>query len=438
MSALFNLYFQNSLCLSIVGIAIIAFSPLLSRRYSAKCRYYIWLVLMMALLIPIRPRIQITLPEFFQTIVPQTTEKSILNTSFIDGIASSSGTSWDWLQIASILWAAGALYILSWHTYHHFRFTSLVKRWSKDIKATDVLNSYKQVKSELGIKRSIKLQSCTFIKTPLMVGFLNPTILLPHIVFTEDELPLIIKHELIHYKRKDLWYKLLIMLVLTIHWFNPLIHFIVKSVQNLCEISCDEEVVKGTDVKSRARYGEAIVGVIKKGTSYRTPFSTNFYSGTKSVKERIFAIMDISSKRFSPFILTAVLVLILCGTTTFVLSAQKVKNTLDNTKQTKIASVNSNLIEPQTPSLPSLPVKNTENEPTTKDSLSTDGSTSTLGNLVKDASQLVKGEEQPTASESDTPNNDSSSSSNNTEYWRLQTVRNERVKNEPRLLGQGE
>ena len=58
----------------------------------------------------------------------------------------------------------------------------------------------------------------------MMTGFVKPRILLPDADFTTDELRLILKHELVHYKRRDLWYKGLVLAANAIHWFNPAVY----------------------------------------------------------------------------------------------------------------------------------------------------------------------------------------------------------------------
>jgi beta-lactamase regulating signal transducer with metallopeptidase domain len=44
--------------------------------------------------------------------------------------------------------------------------------------------------------------------------------------FTEDELRFILMHELVHCKRKDLYYKFLILIAISMHWFNPIAYLI--------------------------------------------------------------------------------------------------------------------------------------------------------------------------------------------------------------------
>ncbi|MCM3700046.1 M56 family metallopeptidase [Paenibacillus macerans] len=119
-----------------------------------------------------------------------------------------------------------------------------------------------------------------------------------------------LKHELIHFKRKDLWYKSLVFVAAAMHWFNPAVYLMAKSIAKQCEISCDAEVVRGADYAARQQYSETILRVIRNQSKLQTMFSSNFYGGLKEMKQRIIGIMDIAKKKNG----IVVLGLILLGT----------------------------------------------------------------------------------------------------------------------------
>lgn len=315
MREICSVYLQNSLQLSLIIMLMLLISPILAHRYSSKCRYYLWTVVFVALLLPIRANIKLTLPEFLQSVAPQGTTQVASHVA-----TANTAASLDWLLYAGVFWIAGSFIFLLWHLFSHLRFLSAVRRWSEEVKEVDILRIFNNTKTELHMNKFISIKSCACIRTPMVVGLLRPVVLLPQVTFSLNELPLILKHELVHIKRKDLWYKILMLLTLAIHWFNPVIHLALRSVLNLCEISCDEEVLKGIGTIGRARYGESVIGMVRNSGTYKTALSTNFYSGTKGMKKRIYAMMDMTNKRFSPVLFLAVMVVTMCGTTAFALS----------------------------------------------------------------------------------------------------------------------
>ncbi|HHY23836.1 MAG TPA: M56 family metallopeptidase [Clostridiaceae bacterium] len=68
------------------------------------------------------------------------------------------------------------------------------------------------------------------IKSPMLVGLRRPMILLPISNVQEIDLKLVLTHELMHLKRKDLCVKMLALLAETLHWFNPFVHVLRKDV----------------------------------------------------------------------------------------------------------------------------------------------------------------------------------------------------------------
>jgi hypothetical protein len=134
----------------------------------------------------------------------------------------------------------------------------------------------------------------------MLIGLAAPRILLPDCDFAADDLRFILKHELAHYARKDLWHKCLVLLATAMHWFNPVAYLIAKAAAAQCEISCDALVLGGADFERRRQYGEAIIriaGIARNGAKLRTALSTNFYGGKRSMKNRISSIMDTKRKK---------------------------------------------------------------------------------------------------------------------------------------------
>lgn len=119
----------------------------------------------------------------------------------------------------------------------HYRFLKLAARWSEDVTDNRTLTLLQNLKAGMGLSRPMGLKVCGSIGTPMMVGFISPRILLPKADFSEDELCFILKHELIHYRRGDLWYKCLVLAATAVHWFNPIVYMMAKAIDIQCELS---------------------------------------------------------------------------------------------------------------------------------------------------------------------------------------------------------
>lgn len=98
----------------------------------------------------------------------------------------------------------------------------------------------------------------------MIFGLRHPIVLLPATDYTDEELDLIFEHELTHYKHRDIYANLLVLLVKAAHWFNPIVAFACKEVQEAAESYCDYSVLSQRDQAYRSFYGETIITMIHK------------------------------------------------------------------------------------------------------------------------------------------------------------------------------
>lgn len=151
------------------------------------------------------------------------------------------------------------------------------------------------------IKRKISIQKVEGMDFPISTGFLKPTILLPDMELTKEDFALIIRHELIHIKQNDYILKLLVIMVVVIHWFNPLVYLLLIKADKICEFSCDEKVALELNEKERKTYGHLIVTFSfsqkQRQSSYFVPVSYFGSSDKEKIKERIGKMKGTTKKR---------------------------------------------------------------------------------------------------------------------------------------------
>ncbi len=153
------------------------------------------------------------------------------------------------------------------------------------------------------------------VSSPLLTGFFKPYIILPSEEIQETDLHNIISHELIHLKRKDMFYKWLVQFTACIHWFNPLIYFIMHETNKLCELSCDEAIIKNLGSKERKEYGNTLLNMADSRRKLKNPgMSVTLNEGSKLLKERLGKIMEFKKKSLSCTVISATLALSLCAT----------------------------------------------------------------------------------------------------------------------------
>ena len=322
-----------SFTMSIIVLLYMSITPLLSKRYQVKWRYYAWLVIVIGLVIPFRPSfnhtvltvdvpVEMSAPINWignapnEPVVITNIENVAITQNqnvMLSPTTSAPSLNISWWQIIALTWLLGMLIFLVYHGIKHYRFVKMTVRWSDKVIDKKVLSLFQEVKTEMRVSKKIDLQVCPFIGSPMLAGFFNHRILLPAKYLAEDELRFIFKHELVHYKRKDLGYKCLVLVATAIHWFNPIVYLMAKAIDIQCELSCDAAVVKRAGSYTRQQYSETMIGVVKYQSKLKTAFSTNYCGGKKGMKRRIFSIMDTKRKKRSIIMLCTVSVLVMAS-----------------------------------------------------------------------------------------------------------------------------
>lgn len=299
-----------SLEMSAVTAVYMLLLKLLKSRQSPVWRYYSWIIILIGFLVPIKPWVGKS------EIIVQAPIQNTAVTDVLQTPANQNKTSYavDFWRIIFCIWLCGALVYLAVMTYRCIYFNKSVKRLSVSADENKI-NLANLTAKEMGISASVKVIILSEIGSPMMFGLLSPVILLPNRIFAEDELRLIFKHELTHFKHKDLWVKILIILCRAVHWFNPLLITVSHAVEQECELACDYDVIKNEGVQSRKTYCKSILkaaSVQKETTCERVikpVVATSFYSPKQGLKSRMKMILSLKKrKRFvTVCIFTAVL-----------------------------------------------------------------------------------------------------------------------------------
>lgn len=125
-----------SVTMSVLGIFYMAVTPLLAERYSPKGQYYAWLIIIIGLIIPFRPRFK---NPFVKIISTDTTMPAIQlgsGTQLTSPIAptaaslpapASPAMPLTWWQAAAAIWVTGMVIYLIYHMVKHCRFLKMTK-----------------------------------------------------------------------------------------------------------------------------------------------------------------------------------------------------------------------------------------------------------------------------------------------------------------------
>ena len=231
----------------------------------------------------ISPSIMMDTVPSVQTGVPAI--NNVINPVIGSSLAPAPGASANplqiWIPILSIVWAVGVAALLLYTAVSYWRLRSKV--------------------SEAVILRDNIFQSEN-VASPFVLGIIRPKVYLPYNMDGQD-LSHVVSHEQAHIRRRDHWWKPLGFLLLTIHWFNPLMWLAYVLLCRDIELACDEKVIKELDNEQRADYTQALVAC---SVNRRMIAACPLAFGEVGVKERVKSVMNYKKPAFWVIILAVI------------------------------------------------------------------------------------------------------------------------------------
>lgn len=309
--------FWEVLYTSVLGSILISIIMITNNKfltkYSYTLNYFLSVVVIVRMLFI--TKIEINIPivnEIF------TNKASISNLNYyLFKASTNSKATFDYINILSIVWLIGAVIIIIYYAYFqfifYFKLTSNIQT-NRNNNLQKLLNN--QVRAK-GINKNIKVNVVNGIPSPLIIGILKNTIVIPSNNYTEKELKFIFNHELTHIKRKDNLLKLLMIFALALHWFNPFVYILRNFFYEQCELSCDEQVIKNIEIMEVKEYALLLLNSVKYKNNLRISAMSSELTSKKIniTKRRIESMLNLKTKKKGTLI--AAMTLLVIGGTIF-------------------------------------------------------------------------------------------------------------------------
>ena len=321
-----------SVSIGLIVIGLIFLTPFLNKRYAAKWKYLIWIFLALRLLIPFSGANGQDVMDRMSQLKVGTNSESEENdannptdtampyrgivveipaqmTTPIKAPSEKNQAGITALDIAALVWIIGSLIFISVHLLSYSHYKRQVMKKGRMIKEACILSQIYKLKHELHIRRTVCVMEYWEAESPMIIGFIKPVLVLPKEQYSSEDLYFILKHELVHLKRGDVYFKLLFVTANAVHWFNPLIWIMQKEAVIDMELSCDERVTQGTSYALRKAYTETLLSMLHKQCVRKTVLSTQFYGGKKIMRKRFKNILIRNRKKNGISILICAVVL---------------------------------------------------------------------------------------------------------------------------------
>ncbi len=317
-----NEFLISLFSISIAGSVLFFFVMLIDKTlavYEVSWQYFIMRLLLLFFLAP-----AILFPIIF--LVQRQPKVEYVNGEDIKMWVSSSEEvinviekRWNCLSITIILfWFAGFIII----------FLKAAMKDTQTLKKLEILAVKEEnieihilknkIRKELGIKKNIEIYRTRLVDSPCLCGILKTKIFFPELEFSYEEMEFLLKHELYHYKRNDVFYNMLTALFWGINWFNPITWVFTAYLYNFCEISCDQYILKNCNQIERERYANLLINMSGGVKGEKIYGLTSFKSQNEHfMKRRLYNIMRKKSYGKKVVIAGILCSLILCPVVTY-------------------------------------------------------------------------------------------------------------------------
>ncbi len=196
-----------------------------------------------------------------------------LQGNYFEGVTRPMGNFVDITTILAIVWIIGIVALLIY-----------------------TLVSFLRLKSKIGTAVLLRdnIYQSEAVVSPFVLGIIKPKIYLPFNINGQD-MDHVIAHEQAHIRRKDYLWKPLGFLILTLHWFNPMVWLGYVLLCRDIELACDEKVVKELNNEQRADYSQALLTC---SVNRRMIAACPLAFGEVGVKDRVKSVLNYKKPAF--------------------------------------------------------------------------------------------------------------------------------------------
>jgi bla regulator protein blaR1 len=232
---------------TILMLIVLAIRGIVAARFGTRAAYLLWLAPALRMIMP-------PLPQHWFNIDGFATQGQVLkDAAFVVTDVSSppamaaaaSGGNVDWLMLLGVFWLGGAALFFARHLLAYSRFS---KRVFASARHSDASNR-------------INFAASPAITSPIALGIFARAIIVPEDFetrFDATEQRLALAHEMTHHQRGDLPVNLAALVMLALHWFNPVAHIAHRAFRLDQESACDAIVLRGASISERHSYGSAL------------------------------------------------------------------------------------------------------------------------------------------------------------------------------------
>jgi beta-lactamase regulating signal transducer with metallopeptidase domain len=319
---LFNWVWSTSAKASILIVLLLIIKFAFKNKIGARLHYLLWSVVIISLILPWTPQSSLSLYNLINPGTQQTSvivgdeENSLISNNMVNGISSevvanspepiTSSQSQSLLpnlkelvavssfihKLLFFIWIVGIVSFITITIGVNRRFALRIQ--GQPVVDMKLLTAFEKAKENLNVKKEIPLIQTEHVTSPSLYGLFHPQLLIPVGIlegFNSEQLTHVFLHELLHFKRKDLWVNWITQGLLFLHWFNPLVWYAFLRLREDQEMACDSVALEHLGTNNAKNYAYTLITLLEKNSNSSRITSLASLLGTQSQVGRRIAMI---------------------------------------------------------------------------------------------------------------------------------------------------
>jgi beta-lactamase regulating signal transducer with metallopeptidase domain len=294
---------------SLLIVVLFAADLLFRRKIRASIRYALWLVVLVKLCLPPTLALPTSPAWWLQKTPPPAAALMHYTVTYdaqpVSGISQNptpayvppkpvmTADAWGLIAFGIV----GGL-LLVWLSARWWQVARRVRRSKYSEKLTAILN---ETRSRAGVKSAVPVKLTDNLMSPAVCGLFRPVILIPRSLaenFSDEQLRVVLLHELVHLRRRDVWLNFLQTLLQIVYWWHPLVWLANARIRRVREEAVDDAVM--LTLRDEAEfYAPTLLEVAK--LAFRRPLMSlglvGIMESRSALRQRIERLVDFHAPR---------------------------------------------------------------------------------------------------------------------------------------------
>lgn len=191
----------------------------------------------------------------------------------------------------TVCWFAVSVILILYYLIGYQKQCRKVIRWSREDCKEAIFQIALETAATLQLKKfpQIRVLENTD-RSPFVIGIFKEMLVLPNEDLSEKDMYYILRHEMIHLKKKDIWLEFFFTGLCCIYWFHPFVWMMRALFRQSMELSCDAAVVENMSYEERKEYCDILLWYAGQ-KSKDTHIGILEYAGESRFLQRRFSVI---------------------------------------------------------------------------------------------------------------------------------------------------